>query len=256
MWQNHLLFLAALLALVLVPFSDGAQSQERVFRVGYLAVRSGEIPDEVRAGLRDLGYVEGRNFTFEVRTASSDSDRLTAAAAELVAAKVDVILTPNGRAGLAAKRLTKTVPIVVYSAADPIAQGLVESLSRPGGNVTGLTIISPDVVAKSLQLITQAFPHVTRIAALHCPDSSVGEKQWRETQLAVEKLKLGLIPAGVRSAAEVEEVLMNAEAKGAEATLFLDCSRACHVRWPCCVFLDVVAGRHAHTFVFWLPLPA
>jgi putative ABC transport system substrate-binding protein len=120
-------------------------------------------------GLRDLGYVEGRNLVIEYRSAEGKSERLPALAAELVALKVDVILAATPPYALAAMQATKTVPIVFTTAGDPVASGLVTSLARPGGNVTGLSVLGPDLVGKCLEQLTQAVPGVSRIAVFWIP---------------------------------------------------------------------------------------
>jgi len=128
--------------------------------------RSPHFQEAFRQGLRDLGYVEGRNLVIEYRDAEGKFDRLPALAAELVALNVDVIVAPIGVAALAAKQATRTIPIVFTSVADPVTDGVVTSLARPGGNVTGLSIFNPELVGKCLQLLTQAVPGLSRVAAL------------------------------------------------------------------------------------------
>ncbi len=122
-----------------------------------------------RQGLRDLGYVEGRNLVIEYRFAEGKSERLPALAAELVALKVDVIVAVTTPEALAAKKATRTLPIVFVAAADPVTSGLVSSLARPGGNVTGLSSFFPELVGKRLELLTQAVPGVSRVAVLWHP---------------------------------------------------------------------------------------
>jgi putative ABC transport system substrate-binding protein len=119
--------------------------------------------------LRDLGYVEGRNLVIEYRDAEGKLERLPALAAELVALKVDVIVAPNTIAALAGRHATRTLPIVFAVAADPVASGLVTSLGRPGGNVTGLSVLAPELVGKGLELLKQAVPGVSRVAVLWTP---------------------------------------------------------------------------------------
>jgi ABC-type uncharacterized transport system substrate-binding protein len=128
-------------------------------------------------GLRDLGYVEGRNVVIEYRDAEGKRQRLLALAAELVALKVDVIVAPNTPAALAAKQATRTLPIVFALAADPVASGLVTSLARPGGNVTGLSILAPELVGKCLELLKQAVPGVSRVAVLWKPGASANVRK-------------------------------------------------------------------------------
>jgi putative ABC transport system substrate-binding protein len=158
--------------LVATPFVAEAQQAAKIARIGLLPVNSATNPhinEAFRLGLRDLGYVEGRNVVMEVRDAEGKLERFPALAAELVALKVDVIVAPSTPAALAAKQATKTIPIVFASVVDPVTTGLVTSFARPGGNVTGLSFLSPELVGKCLELLTQAVPGVSRVAALWQP---------------------------------------------------------------------------------------
>jgi putative tryptophan/tyrosine transport system substrate-binding protein len=158
--------------IVVAPLAAEAQQTAKVPRIGFLLpnlAASPHPPDAFRQGLRDLGYVEGRNVVMEYRDAEGKFERLPALAAELVALKVDVIVAPGTPAALAAKQATRTLPIVFASAGDPVASGLVTSLARPGGNVTGLSILAPELVGKCLEQLTQAVPGVSRVAALWHP---------------------------------------------------------------------------------------
>ena len=159
-------------ALLAAPLAAEAQPEPRNARIGYLATNLATTPhlqDAFRQGLRDLGYVEGRNLVIEYRSAEGKSDRLAVLAAELVALNIDVIVAPGTPQALAAKQATRTLPIVFATAADPVGSGLVTSLARPGGNVTGLSILAPALVGKRLELLTQALPGVSRVAVLWQP---------------------------------------------------------------------------------------
>ena len=149
-----------------------AQEAAKVARIGYL-VASHDAPrlrEAFRQGLRDLGYVEGRNLVIEIRSAEGKHERYPALAAELVALKVDVIVASGGTpSALAAKQATGTLPIVFINVGDPVTSGLVTSLARPGGNVTGLSVVAPELISKRLELLTQAVPGVSRIAVLWQP---------------------------------------------------------------------------------------
>src|SRR5262245_34519089 len=141
------------------PIAADAQQTAKIARIGYLGADLGRGHREVfRQGLRDLGYVEGRDVVIEYRDAEGKLERLTALAAELVALKVDVIVAGSSPAALAAKQATSTIPIVFPASSDPVAIGLVSSFARPGGNVTGLSFFTPDLVGKHLELLTQAVP--------------------------------------------------------------------------------------------------
>ena len=154
------------------PVAANAQQAAKIARIGWLGQNLAPNPqarEAFRQGLRDLGYVEGRNLVIEYRDAEGKLDRLPALAAELVALKVDVIVAPITVAALAAKQATRTIPIVFTSVSDPVGSGLVTSLARPGGNATGLSNLSANLVGKRLELLTQAVPGISRVAALWQP---------------------------------------------------------------------------------------
>ena len=167
-----------LLTAPLAAEAQQAQQAAKIARIGYLATNRAanpHLPEAFRQGLRDLGYVEGRNLVIEYRDAEGKLERLPALAAEVVALNVDVILAPGTPQTLAAKQATKTLPIVFAIAADPITDGLVTSLGRPGGNATGLSFLAPELVGKRLELLKQAIPGVTRVAVLWQP-GAYGER--------------------------------------------------------------------------------
>ena len=165
--------------LLAAPFAAEAQQAAKVPRIGYLGnYPPGAFPQNQEAflqGLRDLGYVEGRNLVIEYRDTEGKLERLPALAAELVALKVDVIVAPNTVAALATTQATRTLPIVFASAGDPVTSGFVTSLARPGGNVTGLAFLAPELVGKCLELLKQVVPGVSRVAALW-PPGGQGER--------------------------------------------------------------------------------
>ncbi|HEY3194755.1 MAG TPA: ABC transporter substrate-binding protein [Candidatus Dormibacteraeota bacterium] len=158
------------------PLAAEAQQAAKIARIGYLAFNLAAGDPRIREaflqGLRDLGYVEGRNLLIEYRDAAGKTERFPALAAELVALKVDVIVAGGGTlAALAAKQATTTLPIVFAAVGNPVAEGLVTSLARPGGNVTGLSLVQQELVGKSLELLKQAVPEVSRVALLLKPDA-------------------------------------------------------------------------------------
>ena len=161
------------LALLVAPLAVEAQPAAKVARLGWLTLDLAPNPhlrEALLQGLRDLGYVEGRNVVIEFRDAGGKSERLPALAAELVALKVDVILAGATPQALAAKQATRTIPIVFLGVTDPVTDGLVTSLARPGGNVTGLsTTAALELVGKRLELLTQVVPGVSRVAVLWQP---------------------------------------------------------------------------------------
>jgi len=171
--MNRRMFLGSLAGgLLTAPPAGETQQPARIARIGYLTASLAGHPrlhEAFRQGLRDLGYVEGRNVVIEYRDAEEKFERLPALAAELVVLKVDVIVAPTTVAALAAKQATRTLPVVFPVAADPVTSGLVTSLARPGGNVTGLTNLAPELVGKGLEQLKQAVPGVSRVAVLWQP---------------------------------------------------------------------------------------
>ncbi len=180
--------IVALVALGAVPLAAEAQQATKIPRIGYLSgnLANGlHMTEGFRQGLRDLGYVEGRNVAIEFRDAQGKLERLPALAAELVALKVDVIVVGGTVAALAAKQATKTLPIVFISAIDPVADGLVTSLARPGGNVTGLSALAPELVGKRLEQLKQAVPGVSQVAVLWQP-GALGERTEKDLRKQAE----------------------------------------------------------------------
>ena len=179
----------ALLALGAAPLAAEAQQAAKVARIGYLSANLADNPhlrDAFLQGLRDLGYVEGRNVMIEYRGAEGMVERVPALAVELVALKVDVIFVGGGtRVTLGAMQATKTIPIVFTGVGDPVESGLVTSLARPGGNVTGLSALSPELVGKRLELLKQAVPGVDRVAVLWRP-GALGERTDKDMLTAAD----------------------------------------------------------------------
>jgi putative ABC transport system substrate-binding protein len=188
------------------PVAAEAQEAAKIARIGYLPLNLAAGPDlheAFRQGLRDLGYVEGRNLAIEYRDAEGKTERLPALAAELVALKVDVIVVTGGTlAALAAKQATRTLPIVFTVAADPVTDGLVTSLARPGGNVTGLSAFALELVGKRLEQLKQAVPGLSRVAVLWQPGAA-GERtekdMLKEADVAARALGVRLQVVEARS---------------------------------------------------------
>jgi len=178
-----------------------AQPTKKVFRIGLLSPnRSSPMPlqiEALRQGLRDLGYVEGQNISVEYRFTEGKEERYANLAAELVGLAVDVIFTQGTAATLAAKQATNTIPIVAGGAGDLVGEGLVASLARPGGNVTGFTNIDPDLSAKRLQLLGEAFPKISRVAVLYHGGPGGDQEELRETQTAAKSLAVQIQPLHV-----------------------------------------------------------
>jgi putative ABC transport system substrate-binding protein len=177
-----------------------------------------------RQGLRDLGYVDGRSVVIDYRDAEGKYDRLPALAAELVALKVDVIVAADTPAALAAKQATRTLPIVFIGAGDPVTIGLVTSLARPGGNVTGLSLLAPELVGKRLELLKQAVPGVARVAALWQP-GFVGERtekdMLKEVEVAARALRVQLQYVEARGPADFDRAFSDMTRARADALTVL-----------------------------------
>ncbi len=174
------------LGLILLPLVAGAQQPPEVRRIGYLQADVSGLSysafyEILRQGLRDLGYVEGRNLVIEYRSGGEDRARLAELAAELVRLKVEVIVTPGG-ATWAAKGATETVPIVFSYSGDPIEAGFVKSLSRPGGNMTGITWLAFELVGKRLEFLKEAAPRASRVAIVSNPAHPGEQREFRETE--------------------------------------------------------------------------
>jgi putative ABC transport system substrate-binding protein len=187
--------LTSLAGVVAAPVAAGAQ--QKVARIGYLAAdlkASPHFPEAFRQGLRDLGYVEGQNILIEYRSAEGHLDRLSALAGELVRLKVDVLVSEGTPPSVAAKNTTRTIPIV-FVTPDAVGSGLVASLARPGGNVTGLSFLGPETAAKCLQLLKEAVPGITRAAVLSHPGNpgeATRKNILRETEIAARALGVQL----------------------------------------------------------------
>jgi len=162
-------------AFLATPLAAGAQQSGRTPRVGLLLPGPATSPISIRGvehftqGLREHGYVDGKNITLEYRYANLDDNRLRLLASELARLNVDVIVVGGTQAALAARQATKTIPIVVAVMADPVADGLVATLARPGGNITGVTFLAPELTPKRLQLLREIIPHLSRLAVLQHP---------------------------------------------------------------------------------------
>lgn len=197
-------FLIALGALA-APFAAFAQQPGKVWRIGYLTFLSGsDVADAAfRDQLQTLGYVDGRNLTIEFRWADGNETRLHEMAAELVRLKVDAIVTRATFVAIAAKRATSTIPIVMANAADPVAAGVVASLAHPGGNVTGMSQISPIISGKRLQLLHEIVPKSTRFAILVWKNSPTGAFFVKEIHTAARQMGIAL---SVQEANTPEEI--------------------------------------------------
>jgi putative ABC transport system substrate-binding protein len=181
---------ALALALLVAPLVTGAQQATKVYRIGFL--ESGALRPPAwaafREHLRNLGYVEGQTIAFETRWADGQVDRLPGLAAELLRLKVDVLLTAGSAAARAAKSATASIPIVMATGGDPVGLGLVETLARPGGNVTGMTTLSRELSGKRLELFREALPRVSRMGMLWHRTSNIDALTSRATEQAAQTL--------------------------------------------------------------------
>ena len=196
-------FLSLCVTLVLCGAMARAQQPAKVAKIGWLSARpvsQGSGIESFRRELRALGYVEGKNIAFESRYADNKLDRLPALADELVRLKVDVLVTPATPAALALKNATRTIPVVFLGVPDPVASGLVDSLPRPGGNITGFTDIGAVLAGKRLELLKEAVLKLSRVAVLWDPQNPSATQQWKESQLPARELGLRLHSMEVSSA--------------------------------------------------------
>jgi putative ABC transport system substrate-binding protein len=188
--------------LLAAPLVSEAQQAGKIYRIGVLEPTSMALNaanlDAFRQGLRELGYVEGHNLMIEYRSADGRSERFPDLAAELVRLKVDVIMTRGTPAVLAAKNATGTIPVVMAASGDPVLSGVVASLARPGGNVTGLSAIVGEISGKRLELIREVVPGVSRVAALFNMSNPIDALQWKETESAAPSLRVQLQLLDVR----------------------------------------------------------
>ncbi len=200
-----------------------AQQPARIPRIGILGASSASfnLPrvEAFRQRLRELGYVEGKNIVIEYRYAEGKLERLPDLAAELVRLKVDVIVTVGGTATLAAKKADVTMPIVFGNVGDPVGTGIVSSLARPGGNITGLSMMAPDLDGKRLELLKEAFPKVARVAFLWVPVDYRGNLALTEMEAAAKALGLKLQSLEVRVLEDFDGAFARAKRDGAQALI-------------------------------------
>ena len=213
--------LAVVLAggLLAAPLAAEGQQAKKVPVIGYLIERSGPtaFDEAFRLGLRELGYSEGRNVVVEYRWADGKTERLPALAAELVRLKVDVIVTSGTPGGLAAKNATSTIPVVMASGGDLVTDGLVASFARPGGNITGLSVFARELSGKRLEILKEAIPGMTRVAAAFNRLNPGTRSLFNETESTATRLGLKALPLDIQfpdgvDAAFAEAVRLRASA--------------------------------------------
>jgi len=210
--------------LLALTFPAEAQQPVRLPTIGWLDHSSPNsevlrLVELFRKGLRDLGYIEGKSTAIEYRYAEGKTERLSELADELVRLKVDCIITAGGQPTEAAQRATKTIPIVMAVSGDPVASGFVASLARPGGNITGLTIISPELSGKRLELLKEVVPGLSRVGVLRAPKAH--GPAWKEIEPAARSLRLKLQPLDVGSSDDLQRAFEMARKGRAEALLTL-----------------------------------
>ncbi len=205
------------------PLAAEAQQAGKVPVIGYLIERSGPtaFDEAFRLGLRELGYSEGRNVVVEYRWADGKAERLPALAAELVRLKVDVIVTSGTPGGLAAKNATSTIPIVLASGGDFVADGLVASFSRPGANITGLSVFARELSGKRLAILKEAIPGMTRVAAAFNTLNPGTRSLVKETEAAATKLGLKVLPLDIHFPDGVERAFAEAVRLRASAVVII-----------------------------------
>jgi ABC-type uncharacterized transport system substrate-binding protein len=189
-------FIAVLGGLFAAPCAGIAQAPPRAPRVGYLSIGSASDPrrvallDAFRQALDELGYAENKNISISARFAEGNYERIPDLAAELVRLRPDVIMAYSTVAARAARDATRTIPIVMSAVVDPVATGLVAGLARPGGNVTGMSLMAPEIIGKQMQLLTEVIPKLSRVAVLWNPTNPSNAPQLREAELAAKTLRV------------------------------------------------------------------
>jgi putative ABC transport system substrate-binding protein len=206
------------------PLGAKAQEPNKLYKVGILNAGGSArmLEDILRDSLRELGFIEGKNLKFEGRYAENTLDRLPALAAELVSLKVDVIVGGGTLAPLAAMRATSTIPIVMAAAGDPVGSGLVASLAHPGGNVTGTSLMAPDLAGKRLELLTELMPGISRVAVLWNAANPYSALVFKETVGAARSLGIELQSLEVRAPADFDGALEAATGQHAAALITVE----------------------------------
>ena len=198
---------SALVAVIFlaVAMSAVAQQPTKIPRIGYIYgtgndANQGPYVEALRQGLRELGYIEGKTFTIEYRGAEGKTDRVPTLVSELIELQVNVLIAPILPAVLAAKQATKTIPIVMVANVDPVASKLIDSLARPGGNLTGLSALAQDLSGKRLELLKEVLPRLSKVAVLRDVDSRNSAIQFEEYEASARAIKIGLQSLDVRGA--------------------------------------------------------
>ena len=209
-----------------VPMVARAQQAGKVYRIGFLSagaeVRPPRLWSVFVSGLQEAGWIEGKNIEFDRRYAENRLDRLPELATELVRLDVDVIVTVGTLAPMAAKRATTSIPIVMVNAGDPVGSGLVTSLARPGGNVTGMSLMAPDLGGKRLELLKEILPALSHVAIIWNAANPYSALVFDETQAAAKKLSLELRSLEVRGPDDFDNALATTIGKRVEALVLVE----------------------------------
>jgi putative ABC transport system substrate-binding protein len=223
--KNKIITLALGAMLLALCFAAEAQQPKKVPRIGFLSAASPSAiaarTEAFRQGLRELGYVEGKSIVIEWRWAEGKFDRLPALAAELVRLKVDVIITAGPQATRAVKEATATIPIVMAFDNDPVGNGFVASLARPGGNITGLSTLAPEISGKQLELLKEVVPRLSRVAVLGSSTTPGNAQSLKETELAAGAFGVQLQYLDVRDPRDIETAFRAAGKGRADSILVL-----------------------------------
>ena len=199
---------ALALHLLAAPLAAAAQQPAKVARIGILGETRGPQWETFRQGLRDLGYIEGQTIVLEWRWSEGRVEQFPALAADLVRLGVDIIVTEGGLASLAAKKATSAIPIVMAISADPVGIGLVPSLARPGGNITGMASLSPDLGAKQMEMLKEILPGLRRLAVLGNPAMPAHGLMLKEIEAAARTLRVDLHLVAARDATELDDAFL------------------------------------------------
>jgi putative ABC transport system substrate-binding protein len=208
-----------------IPFASFAQQPGKVWRVGFLLARHVDFLDSdysfgpFMRGVRELGYVDGKNIAIEWRSSEGKTERLPGLAAELVQLKVDVIVTGATPATIAAQKSTNTIPIVMVNASDPVGQGFVKSLAHPGGNITGISNVSFEVVPKQMEILRDMVPQLSIVAILLNPANSSHTAALKNAQAAAQRVSLKIVPVEARNPQEIANVFSEMDKKKAGAVI-------------------------------------
>ena len=217
--------LLAVLSLLAAPLAAQAQQAGKIPRVGFVEAGSRSanqhFADAFRAGLHELGYLEGQSITVEERWAEGKIERFPDLLADLLRLKVDVIVQASGQGAVAAKKLTTTVPVVFVGVGDPVGVGLVTSLARPGGNVTGSTFLSEETVGKQLQLLKEAVPRLSRVATLSNPANPAYASLLRDIEKEGRRINVQVLRLGIQGPDDVEPTFQSAKKEKVEGLVVL-----------------------------------